>query len=56
MHQVNNYVKDATFYHHYYTIVDDRMLNRPLMVINLAAAYVFGDEFVKDTKAVIATN
>ena len=54
--EVKNYVKSATFYNHHYAVVDDPMLNRPLMAINLTAAYVFGEEFVKDSKAVVATN
>ena len=32
------------------------MLNRLLMIINLTAANVNGDEIITDTKAVIATN
>ena len=47
---------DGHFRHHNYTLQDDTTLNRPLTVLNLTAAYVFGEEIVKDTKAVIATN
>ena len=47
---------DGNLKAHNYTLQTDTALNRPLMVLNLTAAYVFGEEIVKDTKAVIATN
>ena len=47
---------DGEFYNHHYGYHEDTELNRPLMVLNLTSAHVKGDEFVKNSKAVIATN